>query len=298
MVIYPRRVTYPTPKDVKIQAVNFNSKDGLLLDAFLITSEDKKSLKTGLIYVHGRRLNALGGGADFLPQLLANFGYTTLAINKRNSGIYNETSLFDEVLNDIHGAVQFMGNKGYGNLVLMGHSLGGTEIIFYKAQTNDPKVKALILFGAAADLKGKNSIEYFSAVDPKNPRNAYEEFLSKARSLVKEGKGDTIMSMPVTLPSGPIFSPITAETFISYRSPESNCSALKWIGMIKVPVFSLLPKKDIHAIVDGKILHNEVSSPLSECVEIEDADHFFKGYEEIAAEKAFDWLIKIGLPPD
>ena len=38
--------------------------------------------------------------------------------------------------------------------MLIGHSLGCTEAVFYLAQTHDPSVAALVLMGAHLDLRG------------------------------------------------------------------------------------------------------------------------------------------------
>ncbi|MBI2183901.1 MAG: alpha/beta fold hydrolase [Thaumarchaeota archaeon] len=297
MVRYPNKMVLPTPEGVDLRAINYRASDGLLLDGFLAYPSGKRpTSETGVVFVHGTRGNALVG-AGFLGQNLARYGYTTLSINMRSSGISYEVSVFEDVSKDLAGVVKYLSSLGVRKIVLLGHSLGSTDVVYYATTENDPLVKALILSGAPADIKGR-AVDDFKTVDPKAPRKEYNSFVAKAKLLVKQGKGETLLIAPTSGGHGQM--PISAESFLSYRGPDSKCSGLAWIATVKVPLFFLIHGRPDRGVTpqDSEALIREAkaASRVDKHV-IKDADHFYTGHEEEASKAVADWLSRVGLNP-
>lgn len=299
MLRRPDSVSYPTPPQVMLKVVNYAAEDGLLLDALLLRNERCETSRVGLLAVHGLRGWAMSAGSGTLAQLLAASGYTALCINKRNSSSTYESSLFEDVVKDIGGGVNYLMDVGCSSVVVLGHSLGGTEVAYYQAKTSDPRVKALILSASPCDVKGR-TYRFFSAVRPDDPRGAYLELLNMAERMVGEGRGDRILEVPIPLPTGVAYTPMSAETFLSYRSPKSDCSLLKWVGGVTVPI--LILSHEVPYMITSpedaeEIRRAATSSQRVDSVLIKGSDHFYTGHEEETGQAVLEWLNKVGLPP-
>ncbi|MDE7402565.1 MAG: alpha/beta hydrolase [Muribaculaceae bacterium] len=67
--------------------------------------------------------------------------------NNEIIGSFNEC--FDDICDDINAYVKFAEAKGYGNIILAGHSLGANKVIHYLANAQDTSVKHYILVSPA-----------------------------------------------------------------------------------------------------------------------------------------------------
>ncbi|MBI4258924.1 MAG: alpha/beta fold hydrolase [Thaumarchaeota archaeon] len=297
LVRYPNKMIQPTPERVDLKAINYRASDGLLLDGFLnYPSGRTTASKVGVVFVHGTRGNALVG-AGFLAQHLARYGYTTLSINMRSSGINYEISLFEEVVKDLAGAVKYITGLGVKKVVLLGHSLGAVDITYYMATETDPSVAALILSGAPANIP-KRAVEEFKIINRSDPRKEYAHFVNKAKRLVKQGKGETILIAPTGGGHGQM--PMSAESFLSYRGPDSKCKALAWISNVKLPLFFLFHERPDRGVTpeDSEELIRAAKnvSSIGKYL-VRDADHFYTGHEEEASKAILDWLRHARLVP-
>ena len=296
MVKRPHKRAQPTGDDLNITVMDYRAGDGLLLSGFCCSSKRHPNPKRGVLFVHGTRGNALVG-AGFLGPFLAQSGYMSLCIDKRNSGINYETSLFDESVYDLQGGIDALASMGMHGIVLVGHSLGATEVAFYMSQRQDPRISAVVLSGTPADTS-RSTVASIRTEDGLSREVAYARLVDDARALVK--KGEANRPMVIGTKGDRDYMTISAESFLSYRGPETNCRAVKWVGSIKVPIL-ILAHEIAHLGVSpdesAAIMKLSQGSARVDMSTISGADHFYSGREREAAETVRKWLESIGLPP-
>lgn len=285
-------VMEPTPEDLTLRAMNYESEDGLAMDGFEITGESMtfEGSETCVVFLHGLRGFALGAGISPVAHPLARQGIRCVSINKRNSGKGYETSDFAEIDRDIAGAVEWAKDHGAEEVVIWGRSLGATEAAYYQGKRNDPDVEAVVLAAPFADIRERSTRGYFEAVSD-DPDTAYEEFVANARELVEEGRGNEIVALPRPVGEDIEYIPMTAKSFLSYRSPESNCATIDWTPDIEVPILLLPHSTDRNVTPDEaeEIAETAENSPLVGVHPVK-ADHFFTGAEDEVANVTAEFV--------
>lgn len=221
-------------------------------------------------------------GCEFIKDLTRYEG------ERRKIVRYGDTfERFTDCLLDISAAVDFVVGKGFSEIHLSGHSLGGPKIAYYFTETKDKRLSSL-LFLSPADMVGL-------AVADKN----YDQDVDVARKMIAEGKGADIMP-------GLIWDDcyLSAHTFIDLSTNESkvsifnlsqNDNPLSVLGTITLPSITIMGRKDsalsvpIEEMMDrikGAMIH----SPRVETVILGDANHGYYGYEQELADKIKSWL--------
>ncbi|WP_323192149.1 alpha/beta fold hydrolase [Halostella sp. PRR32] len=282
----------PTPSDIDLRAINYEADDGRQFDGFEMTSGDTtfNGEETCVVFLHGLRGFALGAGISPVAYPLARAGIRCVSINKRNSGKGYEKSDFAEIDRDIAGAVDWATEQGASEIVIWGRSLGATEAAYFQGKRNDPDVDAVVLAAPFADIRERSTRSYFEAVSD-DPDAAYEDFVDEARELVDAGRENEIVALPRPVGDGIEYIPMTAESFLSYRSPESKCATIDWTPDIEIPIL-LVPHSSDRNVTPAEaeeIAETATASPLVE-VEPIAADHFFTGSEETVAEITAEFI--------
>lgn len=221
-----------------------------------------------------------------MRNLLRDKGFNTLAINL-SLGIDNRHGMYDcktthkhlnnDAAHEIDAWVGWLKSQGATRIALLGHSRGGAQTAHYAAQHDSPLVKAVVLM-APAIADNASAAGY-----QQRYKKPLAPVLAKARKLVKQDKGDTvltrtnIMSCPDTA--------VTAASFVSYYGQHPYSDTLALLPKITEPTLILWGDKDdvvtgldkkMAALIDGKRVQFKV---------IEGADHFFR---DLYAEDAVD----------
>ena len=284
--------TEPTPSDIALRAMNYTAEDGREFDGFELSGEQStfEGHETGIVFLHGLRGFALGAGIAPVAHPLAREGFQCLTVNKRNSGKLYESSVFDEIDRDIEGAVAWLRGRGCDEVILWGRSLAATEVAYYQGKRNDSDVDAVVLAAPFADIRERSTKTYFEAVAD-DPETAYEEFVADARGLVESGRSNEIVALPRPVDDGIEYIPMTAESFLSYRSPDSDCATIDWVDDIEIPILLVPHATDRNVTPDEaeEIADVATQSPLVEVHPVE-ADHFFTDAEREVAGVTADFV--------
>ena len=296
---------YLPKKGVSVELVEFPS-GGREVQGAIFTPDAKRyrECATAVVLVHGVESYWYYPPTMFLACYLPEEGYAVLGYNGVHSGESFRTSDFESAVQEVGDAVDFMKERGFENIVLVGHSLGTPIVEYYQGFTPDPSVKAVAVYGPHIDIP---AVTRESLLGPQ----PYESFAAECRDLVARGKGNEIKVLPFR--EGKVII-TSAKTFVSYRDVETSKAAVeKMIRRIKVPLLIVYDPADNtqgkgaitkRETIATRIKENALNSPRADIVVIPSNPgnspfqaHLFLHNEKAVIRGTVDWLKAIGLAP-
>jgi len=163
-------------------------------------------------------------------------------------------------IKEIKEWVRWLDSKGVRRIILAGHSMGGQQVIHAaKELENDKRVVGIL---AVAPAKG-------------TPRE--HPLLQKAKKLVKEGKGKTLLETSFFYCQT---TKVSARTLYSYYGVDRNIG--RYLKDIDIPVLIVWGGEDNRVMNLPKFLEPYIKGKENVRIEVIDyADHFFR---DLAAE--------------
>ena len=257
--------TFDSPEDVNLRLVDYSGFKHAPLNGLLYSPKIAASPRRrfSIVTLHGGEGFAMGGINIWLAPYLASKGYTVIAPNKRNSGRFFYTSEFDHCQEDIASVLAYLETKlPYSQDVLVGHSMGAAEAVYYQAKTQDKKVLALVLMGAP--------------LWPENIWQGRSEMKSRLNLAYDHLSDETPFFLDGDYSDGMY---VTARHFVSYWSPDSNNNIRKWIGKVTVPILLVDGSKSLNVLCNPEsslqIQKLASSSPKVDCKIMQDTSHSF-----------------------
>lgn len=176
----------------------------------------------GILLNHGAVNSFYNGVPGWLGPSLATQGYTALALNRHDSGGAFYAARFEDGVRDLAAGVQRLQDLGCGAIFLQGHSLGSVYAVDYLAQTEDPRVKGLILTGAVADYPRWR--RHWMGCNPDDRWTEYWKAVLEAQSILSGGRAveEAASAAAVTI-QRPV--PTVTAPFISRQGPPSPSGA-------------------------------------------------------------------------
>ena len=158
--------------------------------------------------------------------------------------------------------------------MLIGHSLGSTEAIYYQGKTQDKRIVALGIVGPGVwprDIINKAKLD--AAREHANDEPSY--FIQSRNSQL-----------------------VSARHYLSYWLPGSNNDVRKWIGRVSVPLLVLGHSMRLNELCNAeaslKLSNLANNSPKVEFKIIDVAPHSFAGHHEEVASIIIEWLDSVG----
>ena len=250
---------------------------GLTLNADLRLAQGKTLADGVILITHGSLAHRDMEMLVALRNLLRDKAYNTLAINlslgvNNRQGMYDckitHRHLNDDAPHEIGAWVEWLKNKGASHIAVLGHSRGGTQTALFAAEHDNPLLKAVILLAPATQQNTSAATyqeRYHKPIAP---------LLAKARKLVKQGKGDTVLARANLLSCSN--TSVTAASFVSYYGQDKRHDTLYLLPKISKPTLVVVGSNDevvagldkkVAPLADGKRIQLKV---------IDDADHFFR----------------------
>lgn len=277
--------------------------DKLILQGLLYVPE--KPTKNLILHIHGMSGNFYEN--RFLDPMASTFtenGWAFLTPNTRGhdfiadlpiSGteekfrrVGNIFETFEECVLDVKCWMDFAEKKGYTNIILQGHSLGCSKVVYYLFKTNDKRVKKLIL-ASQADMVG------FGLKWDKN-----EEMTTLAKKLIKEGKPDQIL--PEILEG---WSYLSAKTHLDFHTPGNPIDVFnthdpyarsKALEAVKIPTLAFMgDHKDSYITKTPEESLEIVKYKMNNCPKLDisivkGAPHSYFGHEQEVADLIINWV--------
>lgn len=244
----------------------------------------KADSKTAVLIAHGFLTTNKFHTIQSMATALSDEGYSVLAPNltlnisqrsqsmKCNS-IHTHTLLDDA--KEINIWITWLKNKGYENIVLLGHSSGSQELLVSQDLKQDPAVK-LNIFTSLFYFNGKGVGILQSDVD-------------KANNLIKNNL-DKPEKYSFLFCKGNYVA--TPKSFLSYLAltREKN---LKSLNNLKTPSYTIIGGADKRFEMTGHDWLDELKATSTEVVVIDGANHFFSSEHEFdLQEKLIEIMAK------
>ncbi|MGH7319321.1 MAG: alpha/beta hydrolase, partial [Candidatus Rokuibacteriota bacterium] len=240
--------------------------------------------RAGIALVHGYASNFYSGSTGFLSRALAERGFTTIAVNMRDHDAGPKTTLFDENRWDEQAAVDELARRGAGPLVLVGESLGTNRALFYLAETQDPRIRGVVLLAGPGNAFEWN-VRMFG-------RERATRVLEDAQRLQAAGHGKELMLVDL----GPLGKTLySADHLVSLRGPQTKSDPFRNVAQVAVPVLLVYATADrsVDLEIGRRLRAAATRAPRADLVEIAGADHSFTQHQAELVSTIDRWLTAV-----
>lgn len=193
--------------------------------------------------------------------------------------------IFKQSVLDIDAGIHFLVQKGFSEIILVGHSTGALKACYYGGRSKNKYVQGIVLAGFVSDR-----------LAPSVSSRQVAENLKKMQRLIDQGRGNELLLNTFFFPLTPrryksLFYPGTLEDQASYGDTKPTLTHFK---RIKRPLLVVLGEQDEYLdrparmVLDTLDAHNHSTNYKS--VIIQNASHSFTDNETETVKTIFDWI--------
>jgi pimeloyl-ACP methyl ester carboxylesterase len=279
------------------QLVYVRADDDVVDGGVMFMPPKQSAESTAIIWIHGWGVNFYHPAYVKIGRALAERGYTCINANTRMHDIgfnIGETETMrvrgggywgvpSEQVRDLAAWIDFAADRGFKQVVLVGHSAGWAAVRLYQSEKKDKRVVGLVL--ASGGVRPGD-------VKPDS------EMLEQATHLVVEGHGDDLLRIPNR--RFPSF--ISAATYLDEAGTPQEQNDFFGIHTpnpavtrIRCPILAFFGTNgDVGTEADLKLLqssiHRQRSGPSRvDIAMIKRADHMYTGEEAQVAQIISQW---------
>ena len=243
-----------------------------------------KSLATNgvILIVHGSLSHHRMEVIAALQANLKTRGLNSLAITL-SLGINQRQGMFDcklehdhrhgDAADEIIAWVEWLQAKGASSVTVLGHSRGASQAALALVERADVGVARLILaaplYQGYAEIAERYQQEVGQSLAP---------LLARARKMIEDGEGDTLLDVPAFLYCRP--ARVTAAAFHDYYAADPQQDVLKLMAEIATPTLLVLAGDDkvvpTLAAAVSEAQKDKWRGRRVSVVTIDGADHFFR----------------------
>ena len=268
------------PSAVSTEFIRLTTVDGVET-AGLVYAPVGRAPRGSAALVHGYASNFYSGSTGRLSRALAERGFMTIALNMRDHDAGPKTTLFEENRWDETAAVDELARRTVAPMVLVGSSLGTNRVLFYLAETQDARIRAVVLIAAPGNAFEWN-VRHFG-------REITMKSLEQAQKLRAAGRGKELMLVDL----GPLGKALySADHLVSLRGPQTKSDPFGNIARVTAPVLLVYGTADSLAEpeVGRRLKAAATRAPRVDLVEIVGADHNFSKHRSELASVIERWL--------
>jgi pimeloyl-ACP methyl ester carboxylesterase len=203
-----------------------------------------------------------------------------------------------EAVRDIAAWIDFAGDRGFDQVILVGHSAGWAVVRAYQGEKQDRRVVGVVL--ASGGVRA-----YTPPTDPNQRAEASRQH-AEATRLLADGRGDDLLRIP----NRPFPAFISAATFLDDANTPAEIGDFfgektpnPAVTRLRCPLLAFFGTRepDVGTEADLELLKSciqrQPSGPRSvDTVMIRGADHMYSGEEEQVARTIATWADNQLLP--
>jgi pimeloyl-ACP methyl ester carboxylesterase len=282
-----------------VELVQALASDGLRLDGALhlpAVGSNPQFDFDAVLCLHGTGSNFYGSKlwTGIIPGMLQ-WGAAVLAVNTRGhdlayaTAISNRRSMqgaayevVDECRFDVIGWLEFLAERGYHRVALLGHSSGAIKAVYAMAHDPHPAVRCVL----AVSPPRLSHAHFLQSVN----RSDFLDEYHKAEQCVKTGQPETLLSVYFPLPSL-----ITAAGYIEKYGPDERYNVLKFVDRVTCPLLFTFGDLELRNVAFGglpeALQEHSTSKRLSTAI-VGGADHLYAGVYRELLDRFESWLRK------
>jgi pimeloyl-ACP methyl ester carboxylesterase len=272
--------------NIQTQLCAFKTADNERLHGLLFTPPDDRP-ELALVFVHGVAMNFYLPPFSIFGQELAKRGHHCFVINTRGhdwiSRAGNLTKFggsayekLEDSLFDLDGALDYLKRQAYRRFVLVGHSLGAIKSIIYQGTRQRGDIVGIISCSIPK--------QFYSERIGRQP--ASRETIEKAESLVAEGRGEELLSIPVGVTPG-LFS---ARTYLDKYGKDDRNDCRPYAKRIGCPLLAIVggaEPKFFHEYAQELVA---AAGNNSSYKAVDGGNHFYNRHTSTIVELIHQWL--------
>jgi pimeloyl-ACP methyl ester carboxylesterase len=292
------------PKHPKITAGKFpeelvyvRSQDEIVNGGAIFTPPKDLAKPIAVIWIHGWGVNFYYPTYVMIGRALAEQGFTGITANTRMHDLGNVAGwrgekrirgggywgVASEEVRDIAAWIDFAWDRGFKQVVLVGHSAGWAAVRRYQAENQDQRVVGVVLASGAVRAETR----------PTDP-----EQLAQATRLMAEGRGDDLVrdpkrSFPSFISAATLMdiagTPPALKDFFGVQTPNAA------VARIRCPLLAFFGTKgDVGTEADLELLNSSIQRHSGgpsrvHTIMIQNADHMYTGEEAQVAQTIATW---------
>jgi hypothetical protein len=222
---------------MQVELTSTTTSDGIKLHGIFLEPETPRTDLSidAMLMVHGSGGNFYASPSNPRAEKFRDMGIPVALFNVRGHDVIaghsgghkvgNAWEILDECALDLKAIVDWLADRGYRRVGMMGSSLGAVKVVIGQAKNQDPRVAAVI---SLAPLRFSH--EYYSRCEMSEMHLGYYE---EAKRLVAEGNGDTVMHVEFPNPD----SYFSANVYLDRHCSEHYDICAGHSNNLNVPLF-------------------------------------------------------------
>jgi dienelactone hydrolase len=280
------------------QLVSVRSQDGIVNGGAIFTPPTNSAKPIAVVWIHGWGVNFYQPAYVQIGRALADRGYACITANTRMHDLGNVAWIGDkrvrgggywgvasEQVRDIAAWIDFAADRGFKQVVLVGHSAGWAAVTQYQAEKQDRRVIGVVV--ASGSVR--------SGSGPTDP-----DQIAQATRMMADGHPDDLVRDPKR--SFPSFISAATMLDIVNTPPEfkdfygtQTESKSPGVTRIRCPLLAFFGTRgDVGSDADLELLKSSIKRQSSgpsrvDTVMIRGGDHMYTGEEAQVAETIAKW---------
>ena len=288
---------------MQTELVKVQTSDQLRLDGALFTPDsqtEQKNSVNALICLHGAGSNFYGSSTlDEITEPLVQQGISVLRVNTRGHDwvypalvrfqVTRQGSSYEDVAKctiDIRSWIDFLIERGYQKIGLLGHSLGAIKAVYTMAQQHIEQVANIVAISPP-----RLSYSYFRE-SPDGPQ--FFADYQHAKKLSESGQGSNLIEVKHPLPFL-----VCAKGFVDKYGPEEKYNILKFADKVQCPTLYIYGEMELKGGTTFVGMPESLTAVANERSGnkptimthiVEGANHLYTGKTSELAAKLCDWF--------
>jgi pimeloyl-ACP methyl ester carboxylesterase len=262
--------------------------DGVLLGGAFIQPAGPETDPTGLLWVHGSCGHFYDSALVLTARELARDSFTSLTVNTRGHDLAALLPRSDgefvmggaawedygETAGDLATWIDVLMARGFERIVLIGHSLGGSKVVQYQAERQDPRVAGIALASAPGRW-------------PKNT-----ERVRLGEEMVAEGRGEELLPARDGAPAWNLVSARTVASRERYIVPALHLEGGEpLVSRVRCPILAFFGSLEEEAAEGLEDVRQNATRAVDVTTAIaEGAEHDYADHEPEVARVLARWL--------
>ena len=250
---------------------------------------------SAVLLIHGSRGNFYDASTRAMAEDLCREGYACLSLNTNahDTAWYNPAGddfkgnayeMLAGTMSDLRAGLDWLEERSYGGLALLGHSMGAVRAAYYAATQDDRRLAAVI---PVSPVRLSYSY-YMESADA----DEFAGNIETARRMMAEGRPDDLFRVQFPIPQ--LYS---AASYLDKHGPEEKYHLIPLAPRIRIPLLALNGSRETHTRLRQMAQDLAAAaghSPNAAAVMIDGGEHSLVNRTAEASAAVIDWLAGIG----